>query len=228
VLNAGTRLGGYEIVAPLGAGGMGEVYRARDLELDRTVAIKVLPDAEAADAPRLARLNSEAKALASLNHPHIATLFGTGESDGRYFLVMELVDGETLAQRLERRGPLPLEETLRVALQIADALDAAHANGIIHRDLKPANIKVRSDHLVKVLDFGLAKRAAGASGAHGDPGGARTRAEFETAPGTVVGTVAYMAPELLRGAPADARCDIFALGIILFELLTGVHPFSGR
>jgi eukaryotic-like serine/threonine-protein kinase len=158
-LSPGVRLGVYEVVSLLGVGGMGEVYRARDTKLGRTVAIKVLPDALASNADRIARFEREAKALAALNHPHIATLYGTDESDGRHFLIMELVDGDTLADRLQR-GPLPLEETLRIAQQIAEALEAAHEKGIVHRDLKPANIKLTSDGAVKVLDFGLAKATA--------------------------------------------------------------------
>ena len=155
-LSPGTRLGAYEIVGLIGAGGMGEVYRARDTRLDRHVALKVLPEAFASDPERTARFQREAKVLASLNHPHIAALFGLEEHDGRHLLTMELVGGETLADRIAR-GPIPVDEALPIARQIADALEAAHEQGIIHRDLKPANIKVRPDGAVKVLDFGLAK-----------------------------------------------------------------------
>src|SRR6266566_2944713 len=155
-LTAGTRLGSYEIVSALGAGGMGEVYRARDTKLGRTVAVKVLPEPFAFDAERVARFEREAKVLASLNHPHIAALFGMEQSGAQHFLVMELVEGQTLAERLQR-GPMAIEETLAIALQIADALEGAHEKGIVHRDLKPANVKVTPDDRVKVLDFGLAK-----------------------------------------------------------------------
>src|SRR5438128_1229605 len=155
-LSTGTRLGAYEILSALGAGGMGEVYRARDTKLGRSVAIKILPDALAADAERIARFEREAKMLAALNHPHIAALYGMEESDGRHFLVMELVEGETLAERLQR-GAMPVEEALAIAHQILEALEAAHERGIVHRDLKPANVKVTPDDKVKVLDFGLAK-----------------------------------------------------------------------
>src|SRR3989442_2273234 len=153
---SGSRLGLYEVVSPLGAGGMGEVYRARDTKLGRAVAVKVLPDALAADADRVARFEREAKALAALNHPHIAALYGTEQSDGRHFLVMELVEGETLAERLQR-GPLAVKDALTIAHQIAEALEAAHEKGIVHRDLKPANVKITPNDQVKVLDFGLAK-----------------------------------------------------------------------
>src|SRR2546422_1704579 len=172
-LTNGTRLGLYEVVAAIGAGGMGEVYRARDTKLGRSVAVKVLPDALAADVDRIARFEREAKALAALNHPHIAALYGMEESDSRHFLVMELVEGETLAERLQR-GPIPVGEALKTAMQIAEALEAAHEKGIVHRDLKPANVKITPDDNVKVLDFGLAKAleasATGAgSGAPPDP-----------------------------------------------------------
>src|SRR5213593_2878508 len=152
----GARLGPYEILSALGAGGMGEVYRAKDTKLGRAVAVKVLPDALASDADRIARFEREAKALAALNHPHIAALYGMEESDGRHFLVMELVEGETLAERLQR-GPMPVAEALKTATQIAEALEAAHEKGIVHRDLKPANVKITPEEKVKVLDFGLAK-----------------------------------------------------------------------
>jgi serine/threonine-protein kinase len=229
-LSPGTRLGAYEIVGLLGAGGMGEVYRAVDTRLDRHVAVKVLPEAFASDPERTARFQREAKVLASLNHPHIAALFGLEESDGRHFLTMELVEGDTLADRIAR-GPLAVDEALPIARQIAEALEAAHEQGIVHRDLKPANIKVRPDGTVKVLDFGLAK-ALGA-----EPGGtsaaALTNSPTIASPavlsgvGVVLGTAAYMSPEQARGKPIDKRADIWAFGCVLFEMLTATCAFPG-
>jgi len=220
-LSAGMRLGPYEIVAPLGAGGMGEVYRARDTQLKREVAIKVLPDGFAQDPDRLARFQREAEVLATLNHPNIATVYGLENSNGIKAIVLELVEGNTLAG-LMTRGPLSVGEALRIAGQIADALEAAHRQGIIHRDLKPANIKVTPSGQVKVLDFGLAKQAGEALSS--------ITTEFRdtlTMPGTVLGTLGYMAPEQLRGRPADARSDIWALGVVLYEMSTGRFPFTG-
>ena len=200
---------------------MGEVYRARDITLNRDVALKVLPDAFIRDPDRLARFKREAQLLASLNHPNIAAIYGFEQSNSVQALVLELVEGPTLADRIAH-GPIPVDEALRIALQIAEALEAAHEQGIIHRDLKPANIKLRRDGTVKVLDFGLAKRPV-------DPGApCQDSGELVTAStqaGTVFGTPAYMAPELLRGGIADVRSDIFALGIVVFELLVGKHPF---
>jgi len=230
-LSPGTRLGPYEIRDSLGAGGMGEVYRARDLKLDRDVAIKVLPELFASDPDRLARFEREAKTLASLNHPNIAHIHGLEE--GRA-LVMELVEGEDLSQRLDR-GPVPLDEAVPIARQIADALEAAHDQGIIHRDLKPANVKVRADGTVKVLDFGLAKllgpAEAGHYGSHGSGPEAMNSPTFTspamTQMGMILGTAAYMAPEQARGKPADRRADIWAFGCVLYEMLTGKRPFAG-
>ncbi|UCC32593.1 MAG: serine/threonine protein kinase, partial [Phycisphaerales bacterium] len=192
-LEAGTQLGPYEIVAPLGVGGMGEVYRARDTKLDRDVAVKVLPEAFARDAERVARFQREAKVLASLNHPSVAAIYGFEESDAVRFLVMELVEGQTLAERL-RAGALPVDEALEVCKQIAEALEAAHEHGIIHRDLKPANVKVTPDGKVKVLDFGLAKAFAGDASAS-EIAHSPTITVEHTRPGVVLGTAAYMSPE---------------------------------
>jgi serine/threonine-protein kinase len=223
MLNAGTRVGAYEIIAPIGAGGMGEVYRARDTRLQRDVAIKILPDVFAADADRVARFTREAKTLASLNHPHIAQIYGVEQSAATSALVLELVEGETLADRIAR-GPLPLDEALAIARQIVDALQAAHDADIIHRDLKPANIKVRSEGTVKVLDFGLAK--LGATGATGVTGAVTSPVGTEI--GVILGTAAYMAPEQARGKPVDHRADIWAFGCVLYEMLTGQQPFGGE
>ena len=239
-LSAGTRLGPYEIVSALGAGGMGEVYGARDTKLDRAVAIKILPEAFAADTERIARFQREAKTLASLNHLNIAHIHGLEESNGVRALVMELVEGEDLAQRIAR-GAIPVDEALPIAKQIADALEAAHEQGIIHRDLKPANIKVRPDGTVKVLDFGLAKAMEPASAqalrrarimsptittpAHlrqGFGGQAMTQA------GMILGTAAYMSPEQARGKTVDKRADIWAFGCVLYEMLTGQRAFDGE
>ena len=229
-LPVGSRVGPYEIVAPIGAGGMGEVYRARDSRLKRDVALKVLPSHVAASADRLARFQREAELLAALNHPHIAQVHGLEEDDSVRALVMELIDGEDLAARLARE-PLPLDETLSLAHQIAEALEAAHEHGIVHRDLKPANIMVTRAGSVKVLDFGLAKvAAAGGGGASdgADPNPANS--PTLTAPtqmGVILGTAAYMAPEQAKGKPVDRRADIWAFGTVLYEMLTGKRAFAG-
>jgi eukaryotic-like serine/threonine-protein kinase len=227
-ISPGTRLGPYAVVAPLGAGGMGEVYRATDTRLGREVAIKVLPRDVARDPDRLARFEREARLLASLNHPNIAAIYGIEHTDGLPFLAMELVEGEDLAARLAR-GPVPLDEALPIARQIAQALEAAHDKGIVHRDLKPANVKVTPDGTVKVLDFGLAKplRPDG-SGAIGDPlHSATLTSPAMTAMGVVLGTAAYMAPEQARARPIDKRADIWAFGVVLFEMLSGERAFAG-
>jgi serine/threonine protein kinase len=203
-LSAGARLGPYEIIAPLGVGGMGEVFSARDTRLDRDVAIKILPAAFAADADRIARFQREAKVLASLNHPHIAAIYGLEEAAGVTALVMELVEGEDLSQRLVR-GRIPVDEALPIAKQIAEALEAAHEQGIIHRDLKPANIKVRADGTVKVLDFGLAKATEPAGSAPNvSQSPTITTPAMMTGVGVILGTAAYMSPEQAKGRPADS------------------------
>ena len=227
----GDRLGPYEITALLGVGGMGEVYRATDTDLKRAVAIKVLPDPRTMHADRLSRFQREAEILASLNHPHIAQIHGLQKDGGRTALVMELIDGATLAQRIDA-GPIPVEEALSIAKQIAAALEAAHERGIIHRDLKPANVKIRRDGTVKVLDFGLAKlidvsgmdRLEGPSALSASP---TITAPFTTQSGMVLGTAAYMAPEQAKGADADRRADIWAFGCVVYEMLTGRRAFQG-
>jgi eukaryotic-like serine/threonine-protein kinase len=215
-LSVGDRLGPYEILAPLGAGGMGEVFRAKDTKLDREVAIKVLPHFLADDPERIARLDREAKVLASLNHPNIAQIYGIEQRA----LVMELVKGETL------KGPLPLDEALRLAMQISDALEAAHEKGIVHRDLKPANIMITPAGVVKVLDFGLAKAAEAPDGS--DPSNSPTLTMSPTRAGMILGTAAYMSPEQARGKTVDRRADIWAFGVVLYEMLTGRQAFTGE
>jgi len=223
----GTRLGPYEIHSPLGAGGMGEVYRAHDTKLGRDVALKVVAESFARDPERSARFHREAQLLAALNHPHIATIHGLEEAGGTRFFVMELVEGETLADRLsQERGGLPLDEALRIARQVADALQAAHDRGIIHRDLKPANIALTADGQVKVLDFGLAKALDPVPGS--DVSASPTLSFAATQIGVVLGTAAYMAPEQARGKPTDKRADIWAFGCVLYEMLTGKRAFDGE
>lgn len=226
-LTPGSRLGPYEIVALLGVGGMGEVYRATDTKLKRQVAIKVLPAALTADHDRLARLQREAELLASLNHPHIAAIYGLEDADGIKALVLELVEGPTLADRIAH-GPIPLDEALTIAKQIAEALEAAHEQAIIHRDLKPANIKVREDGTVKVLDFGLAKAMDPVGAASADAAHSPTISLHATRAGVILGTAAYMSPEQARGKPVDKRTDIWAFGCVLYELLTGRQAFVGE
>ncbi len=219
-LSSGTKLGPYEIVAPIGAGGMGEVYRAKDTKLDREVAIKVLPESFAQDADRLARFTREAKVLASLNHPNIAAIYGI---EGNA-LVMELVEGDDLSAIIAR-GPIALADALPIAKQIADALEAAHEQGIVHRDLKPQNIKVRADGTVKVLDFGLAKAMDPSASASGEAMNSPTMTGRMTQMGIILGTAAYMAPEQAKGKVVDRRADIWAFGVVLHEMLTGSHLF---
>jgi Tol biopolymer transport system component len=224
-LSAGTRLGPYEVLSALGAGGMGEVYKARDTRLDRLVAVKILPAALAADPQFRERFDREARAISQLTHPHICTLYDVGEHDGTAFLIMELLDGETLADRL-KKGALPLDEALKVAIQIADALSAAHRQGIVHRDLKPGNV-VLTKAGAKLLDFGLAK-ASGPAITGAGLSMLPTTPPNLTAQGTILGTFQYMAPEQLEGHEADARTDIFAFGCVLYEMLTGKRAFEGK
>ena len=227
LLNAGTKLGSYEVTAAIGAGGMGEVYQAHDSKLERDVAIKVLPEAFAHDAERLSRFEREAKMLAALNHPNIATIYGLEHSGGTSYLVMELVPGETLQERVKRDGAIPIEEALAIAKQIAEALEAAHEKGIIHRDLKPANVKVTPEGKVKVLDFGLAKAFEGDPSSV-DMGNSPTLSQAATMQGVILGTAAYMSPEQARGRAVDKRTDIWAFGCVLYELLTGKQAFHGE
>ena len=234
MMSPGSTLGPYEIVALIGSGGMGEVYRARDRKLDRDVAIKILPEACAAEPDRIARFEREAKTLAALNQPHIAQIYGLEESNGIRALVMELVEGPTLAERIGQ-GPIQIDEALAIAKQIAEALEAAHEQGIIHRDLKPANIKVRADGTVKILDFGLAKLTEVAAAARHPSGGADalsmsptiTTPAMVTGVGVILGTAAYMSPEQARGRSADRRADVWAFGCVLYELLAGRRAFGG-
>jgi serine/threonine-protein kinase len=233
-LAAGTRLGVYEIVGAIGAGGMGEVYRARDTKLNRDVAIKILPDAFATDPERLGRFRREAQVLASLNHPNIAAIYGFEDSPKTHALVLELVEGPTLAEMIAERaaqgadGPgIPLAESLRIARQLAAALEAAHDLGIVHRDLKPANIKIKDDGTVKVLDFGLAKALAPDADPQGSVSNSPTLTARATQLGMILGTAAYMAPEQAKGRSVDRRADIWAFGVVLFEMLTGRRAFDG-
>ena len=223
-LEPGSRLANYAIVELIGAGGMGEVYRARDEKLGRDVAIKILPEEFAGDQERLARFEREAKLLASVNHPGIATLHGLEESDGTQFLVMEMVEGETLAERIAR-GPIPIQEAIPLFIQIAEALEAAHERAVIHRDLKPANIKITPDDRIKILDFGLAKAWQDeAAGADSSQSPTLTKG---TAMGAIMGTAAYMSPEQARGKPIDKRTDLWAFGVVVYETLTGKRAFKG-
>ncbi len=225
-LTPGTKLAEYEILASIGAGGMGEVYRARDTKLGREVAIKVLPAAFAEDRERLARFEREARLLASLNHPNIATIHDLEVSDGVHFLVLEFVPGETLAERI-KRGPIPVDEALPLFKQIAEGLEAAHEKGVIHRDLKPANVKVTPDGGIKILDFGLAKAMAGEAPDQGlSESPTMTRGATEA--GILLGTAPYMSPEQARGKAVDKRTDIWAFGCCLYEALTGKTAFMGE
>src|SRR5262245_31658404 len=230
-LSAGTRVGAYEIVVRIGEGGMGEVYRAKDTKLGRDVAVKILAEAFVTDPERVASFNREAQILASLNHPNIAAIYGLEQADGLQALVLELVDGPTLADRIAR-GSLPAAEALPIARQIAEALEAAHEQGIVHRDLKPANVKLRGDEAVKVLDFGLAKLAdPPMSGSQ--PHSMVSQSPTITSPamtrlGIILGTAAYMSPEQARGSLVDRRTDVFSFGILLYEMLAGRRPFEGE
>ena len=224
-LQPGTTLGPYQVTAKIGSGGMGEVYRARDTKLDRDVALKVLPQALTEDPDRLARFEREAKVLASLNHPNIRHIYGLEEAEGQKALVLELVEGPTLADRIAQ-GPIPVDEALPIAKQIAEALEAAHEAGVIHRDLKPANIKVREDGTVKVLDFGLAK-ALEPERTESDIANSPTLTAQATQMGVILGTAAYMSPEQAKGKVVDKRADVWAFGCLLYEMLTGQRTFEG-
>ena len=227
-LAIGDRLGPYEVLSALGAGGMGEVYRARDATLKRDVALKILPDGFALDQERLARFKREAQVLASLNHSNIAAIYGFEESNGLQALVLELVEGPTLADRIGL-GPIPVNEAIPIARQIAEALEAAHEQGIVHRDLKPANVKLRPDGTVKVLDFGLAKSLEPVVGRSGDVAASPTiTSPAMTAMGIILGTAAYMSPEQAKGQPADKRSDVWAFGALLYEMLSGRRAFKWR
>src|SRR5579862_7229692 len=231
-LTPGTKLGPYEILSSLGAGGMGEVYRARDSRLERDVAIKVLPSHLSQNPDLRARFEREAKAISGLQHPNICVLYDVGRQDGVDFLVMEYLEGETLAVRLSRKPMMP-DETLRIGIEVADALEKAHRNGIVHRDLKPGNVMLTKGG-AKLMDFGLAKLQAVVAGA---PSGTPAFSAVATLPnmaspitvaGTIVGTVQYMSPEQIQGKEADARSDIFAFGAMLYEMLTGKRAFDGK
>ncbi len=224
-LAAGSRLGPYEVIAPLGAGGMGEVYRARDTRLERTVAIKVLPPHLSSSADVRQRFEREAKTISQLSHPHICALYDVGNQDGVEYLVMEYLEGETSAERLVK-GPLPLEQMLRYGTEIAGALEKAHRQGIVHRDLKPGNVMLTKSG-VKLLDFGLAKVLQPEPSVESLTS-APTAARDVTREGTILGTLSYMAPEQLEGKKADSRVDIFALGATLYEMATGRKAFSGE
>jgi len=227
-LQTGTQLGPYQVQGLIGSGGMGEVYRARDTKLGRDVALKILHEIAAQDRDRLSRFAREAQVLASLNHPNIAAIYGIEESTGGLALVLELVDGETLADRINR-GPMPLKETLGIALQIARGLEAAHEKNVIHRDLKPANVKLTSDGTVKVLDFGLAKALEGDStGSSPNVSQSPTISIGATNAGMILGTAGYMSPEQARGLPVDRRTDIWAFGVVLCEMLSSRQLFVGE
>jgi serine/threonine protein kinase len=226
-LVTGTRFGVYEVLELIGAGGMGEVYRARDTKLQRDVALKSLPELFAADPERLARFKREAQVLASLNHPHIASIYGFEEAGGAHALILELVPGPTLGDRTAQ-GAVPLDEALPAARQIADALEAAHAQGIVHRDLKPANIKIRPDGTVKVLDFGLARAIDADPAAAAAAQTPTITSPAMTQRGIILGTAAYMSPEQARGKTVDKRSDIWAFGAVLYEMLAGKRAFEGE
>ncbi|MFW9816858.1 MAG: serine/threonine-protein kinase, partial [Candidatus Thorarchaeota archaeon] len=224
-LSKGQRLGTYEIIGSIGSGGMGEVYRAKDLRLGREVALKILPAEVASNADRLARFEFEARAIAGLNHPNIVTLFSVDYEDNVHFLTMELVEGQDLSQLIRPDG-LPLGRILDLMIPLADALAVAHDRGVVHRDLKPSNVMVTRDGRLKVLDFGLAKLVGADS--IPDAGCAATVTSPLSEPGQMLGTVQYMSPEQIRCEALDPRTDLFSLGIILYELATGTRPFTGR
>ena len=228
-LAAGTKLGPYEVESPLGAGGMGEVYRARDTRLDRTVAIKILPSHLSENPEAKQRFEREARTISSLNHPNICTLHDIGHQDGVDFLVMECLEGETLGQRL-RKGPMPLAQVFKYGIEICEGLEKAHRSGVVHRDLKPGNIMLTKT-VAKLMDFGLAKAVVASTDASSGLTATMTtplRSGPLTAQGTVIGTFQYMAPEQVEGREADARSDIFALGAVLYEMATGKRAFEGK
>ncbi|HEV8129167.1 MAG TPA: serine/threonine-protein kinase, partial [Candidatus Eisenbacteria bacterium] len=223
-LQTGQRLGGFEVLGPLGSGGMGEVYRARDTRLGREVALKVLPDSVAEDRARLSRFEQEARAASALNHPHIVTIYEIGREGDVAFIAMELVDGKTLREHAAS-GPMPMKRILNVAAQISDGLAKAHGAGIVHRDLKPENVMVSKDGFVKILDFGLAKLSEPQTG---QLSAMPTAVTPQTTAGTVLGTVAYMSPEQASGEPVDYRSDQFSLGSMLYEMSTGKRAFQRK
>src|SRR5262245_31785290 len=225
-LTIGTQLGSHEITGLLGKGGMGEVYRGRDLKLKREVAIKILPDEFPRNSDRVSRFQREAEVLASLNHPNIAAIYDLEEANDTRFLVLELVEGETLADRIQR-GPIPLEDALEIGKHICEALEAAHERNVVHRDLKPANVKITPDGRVKVLDFGLAKAMANAE-TPATLSDSPTLTIGATQAGVILGTAAYMSPEQAKGSEVDARSDTFSFGALLYEMLTGRQAFQGE